>query len=114
MNPLTIGAAVLITLLGAGIAIQTKRLEGCQQARVAFELAYTHLAKVTEEQNREVGRLQDASKKASERARIAREAAVKGRVAAQAEISRLKAKMGEKGALTCSEAVQEVRGGLKP
>ena len=36
MNPIVIGTVVLVALLGAGLAVQTKRVESCKAEHAAF------------------------------------------------------------------------------
>ena len=111
-----VGAVAVAAGLGIALVVQNARLDAAHAELAGCKSAYETALASIEKQNQAVKDHQEATKKATERARIASEKAAKARVANKSEIERLEAlakNPAPKGDCPAGQAVQEVRKGLK-
>ena len=111
-----LGLAAVAAGLGIALVVQNARLDAAHAELAGCKSAYEQTLELVKKQNQAVKAHQEATKKATERARIASEKAAKDKVASQSEIKRLAAlgsQPAPKGDCPAGLAVQEVRRGLK-
>ena len=111
-----LGLAAVAAGLGIALVVQNARLDAAHAELAGCKSAYEQTLKLVEKQNQAVKAHQEATKKATERARLASEKAAKAKVASQSEIRRLESLAGQpapKGDCPAGQAVQEIRKGLK-
>ena len=111
-----VGAVAVAAGLGIALVVQNARLDAAHAELAGCKSAYEQTLKLVEKQNQAVKAHQEATKKATERARIASEKAAKDKAASESEIKRLEsliAKGAPEGDCPAGQAVQEVRKGLK-
>ena len=106
-----LAAGAVILALGLALKIQSARLDAKEAELEACTTRYAETRRLVEKQNKAVSALETESQKRARNAAAALAKAREGRDSLNAEISRLRAATGS--GKTCSEAVAEVRRGLK-
>ena len=108
-----IGAVAVAGALGVALMVQNARLDSAKAKLETCQAAYEQTLELVKKQNKAVSDLQEATKNAQNRARLASDAAAKARVANKSEIERLSALKPKLGACPAGQAVADVRKGLK-
>lgn len=108
-----IGAVAVAGALGVALMVQNARLDSAKAKLETCQAAYASALESIKKQNKAVSDLQDATKTAQNRARIASQEAAKAKVASKSEIERLSALKPKSGACPAGQAVADVRKGLK-
>lgn len=107
-----LGCGIVIALLSGGLWLQTERLDIAHGSLENCQKSTELLAGSLYRQNKAVDDLAKAAEKRQKQAAIALKQAREGQGKADAEISRLRGLAA--AGLSCSDAVQQVKDGMRP
>lgn len=115
-NPwvLLVSAGVIFVAgLTLGVYTMAGKLSACGEKVGQFRSAYDHLAALSQEQNKKVNDLGEATKKARERGRQAVLVTAVMVKAHEQELAHLRGLLARPEGKTCSQAYQELKEGIK-